>query len=44
MDNYSEEESGFRKVISCLDNVFTMRQVIGKNKEKKICRMIYIDL
>lgn len=34
MDHYSEEQAGFRKARSCLDNIFIMRQVIEKNKER----------
>ena len=45
MDNFSEEQSGFRKSRSCLDNIFIMRQVIEKNKEKNIeTHMTFIDL
>lgn len=45
MNNYSEEQSRFLRASSCLDNLFIMRQVIKRNKEKNIeTHMTFIDL
>lgn len=43
--NLSEEQSGFRRGRSCLDNIHCVRQLIEKNRDKQIdTHMTFIDL
>ena len=37
-----EEQSGFRKGRSCANQIFVLRQVCEKMKEKKFCMDFYI--
>ena len=40
-----EEQSGFRAGRSCMDNIFTLQQVIEKRKERNLpTHLVYVDL